>query len=97
MKIGSPLDAQAAADASLRTARAARTTAAATSSAAGTDQVAVSAAGAQMGAPGAGDFDAAKVGAIRQAIREGRFTVNPEAIADRLIADAAALLRPRGA
>lgn len=97
MKIGSPLDAQAATDVSLRTGRAAGTTAAAASRVAGTDQVAVSAAGAQMGAAGAGDFDAAKVDAIRQAIREGRFTVNPEAIADRLIADAAALLRPRGA
>lgn len=58
------------------------------------EQVAVSAAGAQMSAAGA-EFDSAKVDAIRQAIREGRFTVNAGAIADRLIADAAALLAPR--
>ena len=97
MKIGTPLDTLAAAGVSLRTGRAAGTTSAAPGSAAGTDQVAVSAAAAQMGGGGPGDFDAAKVDAIRQAIREGRFTVNPEAIADRLIADAAALLKPRGA
>ena len=95
MKIGSPLDAQAAADVTLRPARAAGTPATAASGAPSKDQVAVSAAGAQMGALGAGDFDSAKVDSIRQAIREGRFTVNPEAIADRLIADAAALLGPR--
>jgi negative regulator of flagellin synthesis FlgM len=99
MKIGTPLDAQAAAGVSLRTGRAAGGTAAAPSSAVATDKVAVSAAGVKMGAASssAGDFDAAKVDAIRQAIREGRFTVNPGAIADRLIADAAALLGPRGA
>jgi negative regulator of flagellin synthesis FlgM len=97
MKIGTPLDAQAAAGVSLRTGRAAGT-AAAPSSAVATDKVAVSAAGAKMGAASSSsDFDAAKVDAIRQAIREGRFTVNPGAIADRLIADAAALLGPRGA
>lgn len=61
------------------------------------DHATVSAAGAQLGSLGAGDFDQAKVDAIRQAIRDGRFTVNPEAIADRLIADAAALLGPRSA
>jgi negative regulator of flagellin synthesis FlgM len=98
MKIGTPLDAQAAAGVSLRTGRAAGGTAAAPSSAVATDKVAVSAAGAKMGAASSSsDFDAAKVDAIRQAIREGRFTVNPGAIADRLIADAAALLGPRGA
>ena len=62
------------------------------------DKVAVSAAGAQMGAlDAAQDFDSAKVDAIRQAMREGRFSVNPGAIADRLIADASALLGPRSA
>lgn len=97
MKIGTPLDAQAAAGVSLRTGRApAGAGAIAPGGVAATDRVAVSAAGAQIGAA-SGDFDAAKVDAIRQAIREGRFTVNPGAIADRLIADAAALLGPRGA
>lgn len=37
----------------------------------------------------------AKVDAIRRAIREGRFAVNAEAIADRLIDDARALMTRR--
>ncbi len=61
-----------------------------------TDQVDLSAAGAQIGTlDGASDFDSAKVDAIRQAIRDGRFSVNAGAIADRLIADATSLLGPR--
>ena len=39
-----------------------------------------------------GEFDAEKVQRIAQAIREGRFTVNAEAIADKLIANAQELL-----
>lgn len=101
MKIGSSPEnlaatsAVAAADAALRggVRAAGRPTAAA---GAPVDQVAVSAAGVQMGALGGTvDFDSVKVDIIRQAIREGRFSVNAEAIADRLIADAAALLGPR--
>lgn len=61
-----------------------------------TDQVDLSAAGAQIGTlDGASDFDSAKVDAIRQAIRDGKFSVNAGAIADRLIADATSLLGPR--
>lgn len=61
-----------------------------------TDQVDLSAAGAQIGAlDGSSDFDSAKVDAIRQAIRDGKFSVNAGAIADRLIADATSLLGPR--
>jgi negative regulator of flagellin synthesis FlgM len=49
-----------------------------------------------MGADGTraveGDFDAQKVERIAQAIRDGKFTVNHEAIADKLIANAAELL-----
>lgn len=61
-----------------------------------TDQVDLSAAGAQIGAlDGTPDFDSAKVDAIRQAIRDGKFNVNAGAIADRLIADATSLLGPR--
>jgi negative regulator of flagellin synthesis FlgM len=37
-------------------------------------------------------FDSAKVERIAQAIRDGRFTVNPEAIADKLIVNAQELL-----
>lgn len=46
-------------------------------------------------AGGADDFDEAKVTAIRDAIREGRFQVDASKIADRLIAEAAALVGPR--
>lgn len=100
MKIGpstAPSAAPAAADPALRPTQAgtaapvaplARTRA--------TDQVDLSAAGARIGLPdGASDFDSAKVDAIRQAIRDGKFSVNAGAIADRLIADATSLLGPR--
>ncbi len=42
-----------------------------------------------------GSFDSAKVERIAQAIREGRFTVNAEAIADKLIVNAEELLGRR--
>lgn len=38
------------------------------------------------------DFDAEKVARIAQAIREGKFEINAEAIADKLIANAQELL-----
>ena len=45
----------------------------------------------------AADFDAAKVERIAQSIRDGSFRVDPEAIADKLIANAQELLaRPSG-
>lgn len=96
MKIGPSFDIPVPAE---LTARNGAPAAAAATSRVGTatDRVDVSAAGVQMGAAGNNDFDAAKVDAIRRAIREGRFSVNAGAIADRLIADASALLRPRGA
>lgn len=37
------------------------------------------------GSPGGSDFDAARVAAIREDIRAGRYQVNPERIADGLI------------
>ncbi|MBI5256471.1 MAG: flagellar biosynthesis anti-sigma factor FlgM [Burkholderiales bacterium] len=55
-------------------------------------------AGALMGAA-EGDstavFDAAKVQRISDAIRDGKFEVNAEAIADKLIANAHELLTPK--
>ena len=49
---------------------------------------------AALAGSGAGDgsFDSAKVERIAQAIRDGQFKVNPEAIADKLIANAQELL-----
>jgi negative regulator of flagellin synthesis FlgM len=38
-------------------------------------------------------FDSAKVERIAQAIRDGKFTINAEAIADKLIVNAEELLR----
>ena len=97
MKIGSSLDNSPAADGTA----AACSSRAAPQAVAGrtadrSDRVSLSAAGAQIGALGGmTEFDQAKVDAIRQAIREGRFEIDAEAVADRLIADARALLGPR--
>jgi negative regulator of flagellin synthesis FlgM len=97
MKIGSVHDTPAAAEVAVRGNARAGTAAPATP-AASTEKVEVSSAGAQMVAmSGSSDFDSAKVDAIRQAIRDGKFTVNPGAIADRLISDAKSLLSPRAA
>jgi negative regulator of flagellin synthesis FlgM len=41
------------------------------------------------------DFDAEKVARIAQAIRDGKFEVNAEAIADKLIAQTRELVEPR--
>lgn len=39
-----------------------------------------------------GEFDRTKVDAIKEAIRDGRLTVNPEAVADKMLASALAML-----
>ena len=39
-----------------------------------------------------GSFDAAKVARISQAIADGKFTINPNAIADKMISNAQELL-----
>ena len=41
----------------------------------------------------AAEIDAQKVASVRAAIQEGSFTVNPEAIADKLLANAQEMLR----
>jgi negative regulator of flagellin synthesis FlgM len=41
-----------------------------------------------------GVFDAEKVNRIANAIRDGKFEINPEAIADKLISNARELLSP---
>ena len=61
-------------------------------------QVAISSAAAKLAASNAADdgsFDAAKVARISQAISEGKFTVNANAIADKLVANAQELLSAR--
>lgn len=53
-------------------------------------------AGALLGAGGSETvFDAEKVKRIAEAIRDGKFEINAEAIADKLIANAHELLTPR--
>jgi negative regulator of flagellin synthesis FlgM len=94
MKIGSPIDTGAASGTPLRGARESGAACPTHGAKAASDKVSLSSMGAQMGAAGT-DFDEAKVNEIREAIRAGRFTVNPEAIADALIDQAAALLGPR--
>jgi negative regulator of flagellin synthesis FlgM len=44
---------------------------------------------------GGGDFDAKKVAEVKAAIAEGRFKVNAEAVADKLMASVADLLGKR--
>lgn len=46
----------------------------------------------------ASGFDAAKVDAVKQAISEGRYTINPDVIADKLISSTRELLaqQPQG-
>jgi negative regulator of flagellin synthesis FlgM len=57
-------------------------------------QVALSSAATGLSTTTAADgpFDSAKVQRIAQAIRDGKFEVHPEAIADKLIANAQELL-----
>jgi negative regulator of flagellin synthesis FlgM len=70
------------------------TSASASASAAASTQVALSSA-ARLPRPGevdAATFDSAKVDRIAQAIRDGKFVINAEAIADKLILNAEELL-----
>jgi negative regulator of flagellin synthesis FlgM len=56
-------------------------------------QVAISSAGSALSeASQDPSFDSAKVEALAQAIKDGKFTVNPHAIADKLISNAQELL-----
>ncbi|RQO51344.1 flagellar biosynthesis anti-sigma factor FlgM [Variovorax sp. KBW07] len=47
-------------------------------------------------AVGGSDFDAARVAAIREDIRAGRYEIRPERIADGLLASVRDLLDPKG-
>jgi negative regulator of flagellin synthesis FlgM len=70
-----------------------QTTAASAPQAEPSAQVDLSSAAAGMGVDDSNaEFDSDKVNRIAQAIRDGKFTVNPEAIADKLIANAQELL-----
>jgi negative regulator of flagellin synthesis FlgM len=59
-------------------------------------KVELSAAASLLAAEGnTADFDAEKVARIAQAIRDGKFEVNADAIADKLLAHTRDLLTPR--
>ena len=100
MKIGNPLDKPGLAPASSgRAAEAGAAKAkAAGSSAPNSSTVELSTAASALlrGSDGVqaanADFDTAKVERISDAISQGKFTVNPEAIADKLLANAQELL-----
>ena len=59
-------------------------------------KVELSSAAALLAQHDSADFDAAKVERIAQAIRDGQFKVNAEAIADKLLANTREMLAPRG-
>ncbi len=61
-------------------------------------KVALSSTAAALSTEGAGEasFDQAKVERIAQAIRDGKYQINAEAIADKLIANAQELLGKSG-
>jgi len=66
--------------------------------ASGGDEVQLSPLATQLqGADDASVFDAARVAEIKQAIADGRFTINADLIADRLIASAKELVDSRQA
>jgi negative regulator of flagellin synthesis FlgM len=98
MKIGSPAEKPPAPAAAAPAAQTAPRTAAETAAppaAEASAQVALSSTAAKLlsGAPGAAsEFDAEKVERISRAIDKGEFTINAEAIADKLIANAAEVL-----
>lgn len=61
------------------------------------DDVQLSSAASQLAAAESeAPFDAGRVAEIKQAIAEGRFSINPGAIADRLIASARELVDSQG-
>ena len=75
--------------------------AAAPAATSGTDTIHLSALSAQLSALGASlstgsEFDRAKVEAIKEAIRDGRLTVNADVVAERMLATALAMIRKDG-
>jgi len=94
MKIG-PLDSKPPASPSSAE-RKTRSEAAAPQPAEASAQVALSPAASSLSvATGDAAFDTAKVERIAQAMRDGRFKVNAEVIADKLIINAEELLGPK--
>lgn len=95
MKIGS-IENKAAVSPAVSERKAAPATPAAVDSAAEASAKVELSAGALLSAGGSDAvFDAEKVQRIADAIRDGKFEINAEAIADKLIANATELLSPK--
>ncbi len=96
MKIGNPADTPSVAPATATRTDAADTArtapVAAAPAAEASAQVELSNTAASLMSGVGGEFDAEKVARISQAIAEGKFTINAEVIADKLIANAQELL-----
>mgnify|MGYP003575946153 CR=1 FL=1 len=94
MKIGNPADTPSVAPATTGRTGASETakTTPAAAPAEASAQVELSNTAASLISGVGGEFDAAKVERISQAIAKGEFTVNAEVIADKLIANAQELL-----
>jgi len=97
MKIGNPLD-KAVGGVSPRTEGASTTassgkTSSTSSSASESAKVTLSTAAAGLMASADGDFDVDKVSSVKQQIDDGSYKVDPEVIADKLIANAKDLLQ----
>lgn len=93
MKIGNPLDKPGLQPVTTSRAKTADADRSASPTAAGSSTVELSSAATTLLDADA-DFDAAKVERISNAISQGQYKVNPEAIADRLLANARELLSP---
>jgi negative regulator of flagellin synthesis FlgM len=95
MKIGNPADKPVVTPAGTPSASTPQSTAAhrpATEPVEASAQVALSSTAASLLSPADADFNASKVDSISQSIERGDYKVNAEAIADKLIANAAELL-----
>ena len=99
MKIGNPLD-KAVGGVNARTEGASSAdksgkTSSTKGSASDSSKVTLSSAAAGLLTSNDGDFDVAKVSSVKQAIDNGTYKINPEAIADKLISNAKDLLQSK--
>ena len=98
MKIGNPLDKPGLAPVAANRGKPADAGSSTAASSAGSSTVALSTAaktllnGTEAIGVSSADFDQAKVDRISNAISQGQYKVNPEAIADKLLANAQELL-----
>ncbi len=98
MKIGNPLDKPGLAPVAANRGKQAEAGNSATASSTVSSTVALSTAatallnGTEAASASTADFDQAKVDRISNAISQGQYKVNPEAIADKLLANAQELL-----